>query len=35
MEDITQKLKKIIKSRKSKKIIYKQSNIMSGNSFVA
>ena len=35
MEDITQKLKKMMKSRKNKKLIYKQSNIMSGNSFVA
>lgn len=35
MEDITQKLKKIMKSRKNQKIIYKQSNTMSGNSFVA
>jgi len=35
MEDITQKLKKMMKSRKNKKLIYKQSTIMSGNSFVA
>jgi len=34
MEEITQKLKKMMKSRKNHKIIYKQSNTMSGNSFV-
>jgi len=34
MEDITQKLKKMIKSRKNKKIVYKKSNKLSGNSFV-
>ena len=34
MEDITQKLKKMMKSRKKQKIIYKQSKIMSGKSFV-
>ena len=35
MEDITQKLKKMMKSRKNQKIMYIQSKIMSGNSFVA
>jgi hypothetical protein len=35
MEDATEKLKKLMKSKKKKRIIYKQSNIMSGNSFVA
>lgn len=34
MEDITEKLKKIMESRKNQKIIYKKSNKMSGNSFV-
>ena len=35
MDDITQKLKKIIESRKNQKIIYKQSKKMSVDSFVA
>jgi len=35
MEDATEKLKKLMKSKKKKIIIYKQSNIMSGNSFLA
>jgi len=34
MEEITQKLKKISKSRKNKTIIYKQSNTKSGNLFI-
>ena len=34
MEDITQKIKDMMKSRKNQKIIYKQSERMSGNSFV-
>jgi len=35
MEDKTERLKKLMKSRKTKKLIYKQSEIASGNSFVA
>jgi hypothetical protein len=31
MEDATEKLKKLMKSKKKKKIIYKQSNVKSGN----
>ena len=34
MEEITQKLKKIMESRKNHKLIYKQSNIRSGKLFV-
>ena len=34
MEDITKKLKKIMKSRKNKKLIYKQSNKRSAKLFV-
>ncbi len=34
MENITKKLKKMMKSRKNQKIIYKQSNIKSKNSIV-
>ena len=34
MEDITKKLKKITKSRKNQKIIYKQSNERSASLFV-
>ena len=34
MENITEKLKKLMKLKKKKKIIYKQSNIKSGNSFL-
>ena len=34
MKDKTKKLKKMMKSRKSKKLIYKKSKIMSGDSFV-
>ena len=30
MEDITQKLKKMMKSRKNQKIIHKQSKVMEG-----
>jgi hypothetical protein len=31
MEDATEKLKKLMKSKKRKIIIYKQSNVKSGN----
>ena len=34
MEDITKKLKKIMKSRNNKNIIYKQSNERSASLFV-
>jgi hypothetical protein len=34
MEDITMKLKKIMKSKKNQKIIYKQSNKKSASIFV-
>jgi len=34
MEEITQKLKKIMKSRYDQKLIYKQSNRMSVGLFV-
>lgn len=34
MEEITQKLKKIIKSRNNKKLIYKQSTERSGSLIV-
>jgi len=34
MEDATEKLKKMMKSRKNQKIIYKQSNIILKNSIV-
>ena len=34
MEEITQKLKKIMESRKNQTIIYKKSKKMSGNQFV-
>jgi len=34
MEEITQKLKKIMDSRKNKKIIYKQSNVRAASLFV-
>ena len=34
MEDATEKLKKLIKSRKSKKIIYKQKTKKEGSSTI-
>ena len=34
MEDITLKLKEMIKTRKNQKLIYKQSTKMSGSSFI-
>jgi len=34
MKDITQKLKKIMESRKRRKIIYKQSGVRSAKLFV-
>jgi len=34
MEDITMKLKKIIDSRKNRKLIYKQSNKKSASIFI-
>ena len=34
MDDITQTLKKMMKTRKNQKIIYKQSNVRSGKLFV-
>jgi len=34
MEDITEKLKKMMKSRKNQKVIYKQSNMISKNIIV-
>jgi len=34
MEDITEKLKKITKSRKNQILVYKKSTRMSGNSFI-
>jgi hypothetical protein len=34
MEEITKNLKKLLKTRKNKPLIYKQSKIKEGNSFV-
>ena len=34
MEDITEKLKKMMKSRKNQKVVYKQPNIILKNSIV-
>ena len=34
MEDITLKLKEMIKTRKNQKLIYKQSAKQSGSSFI-
>ena len=34
MEEMTEKLKKMMKTRKNQKIVYKKSNIRSGNPFV-
>ena len=34
MEDITKKLKKMMKSRKNQNVIYKQSNVRSAKLFV-
>ncbi len=34
MEDITEKLKKMMKSRKNQRVIYKQSTIISKNPIV-
>ncbi len=34
MKNVTNNLIKLIKNRKNKKIIYQQSKIMNGNSFV-
>jgi len=34
MEDITQKLKKIMESKNNQKVIYKQSNVSSARLFV-
>ena len=34
MKNKTKKLKEMMKSRKNKKIIYKQSGLMSGNPFI-
>ena len=34
MEDITEKLKKIMKSRKNRKVIYKQSNKRANKLFI-
>jgi len=34
MEDITKKLKEMMKSRKKQKVIYKQSNVRSAGLFI-
>ena len=34
MDDITQKLKKMVKSRKNQKVIYKQSDVRAASLFV-